>query len=213
MMPDFGESAGTLGAVLCGGGSRRFGSPKWDAPLDGVRLLDRALACQRRAFGDVIIVAARNFTGAGEGVTVVHDEWEDRGPATGIHAALGEAQRRGLEGVWCLPCDAPFANPELGRRLAARAFDGAGAVFPASHGPLGFEPLFGWYRTTCRDVLARLLADGSPSMSMVARALSRTELLSLEEVEAISPAELQFLNVNTPEDMALAERYLPQSRS
>lgn len=102
-----------LGAVLAGGQSRRFGSDKALALLDGKALIDHAITA----------LAAQT-----EAVIVCGREWSDwaadrpapgLGPLGGINAALHCAAARGYDAVLTAPCDAPFLPLDLAERLAA----------------------------------------------------------------------------------------------
>lgn len=201
-------TAKTLGAILCGGASRRFGSDKAEAKIEGRTLLDWSLANQQGAFGTPVLVLSGEMGRAVPGIEVVRDLLANRGPAGGIHAALSHAATGHFAGVWITPCDAPFAQPELGRELAAMARAGTLAVFPESRGPLGFEPLFGWYSAAAREPIERLIADGPMSMADLTDRIGPTVRLPIAEVEKIAPADFQFLNINTTADMELARELL-----
>ncbi len=97
-----------LGAILAGGESRRFGSNKAAAELDGRALIDwvrSALAPQVEA----LMVC---------GPAGLADRPAGRlGPLAGINAALHAAS--GFDAVLSVPCDAPLLPADLRRRLEA----------------------------------------------------------------------------------------------
>ncbi|WHU02910.1 MULTISPECIES: molybdenum cofactor guanylyltransferase [unclassified Sphingomonas] len=97
-----------LGAILAGGESRRFGSNKAAAVLEGRALIDwvrEALAPQV----DALLLCGP------EGLA---DRPLGRlGPLAGINAALHAAQ--GFDAVLSVPCDAPLLPPDLRARLEA----------------------------------------------------------------------------------------------
>jgi molybdopterin-guanine dinucleotide biosynthesis protein A len=98
--------------VLAGGQSRRFGSDKALALLDGKPLIEHAIAALV-VRTEAVIVCGRE-----------HGDWvPDRpepglGPLGGICAALHAAAERGYGAVLTAPCDVPWL-PEL-------PFEGAG---------------------------------------------------------------------------------------
>lgn len=127
-----------LGAVLAGGGSRRFGSDKALALLDGEPLIAhvvRALAAQTDAvvtcgkpFGDLVMVADRPGPGLG--------------PLGGIAAALHHAARHGYDAVISAGCDMPVLPSDLAARLcAARSDGGAAAAYLRDYPVIGLWPV------------------------------------------------------------------------
>jgi molybdenum cofactor cytidylyltransferase len=123
------------GLVLAAGEGRRFGGPKLAAELDGVALLDHAVAAMLGvpAIERVVVVlgahaeeiSARADLGAVE--TLVCERWSD-----GISASLGAgvAELAGAEAIVVTLGDQPFVTAQViaaivdqldGRRPAARA--------------------------------------------------------------------------------------------
>lgn len=140
-----------LGAVLAGGGSRRFGSDKAVALLDGVALIDRAIAAVA-AQCDAVLVCGRIV----DGVTSVADRpAADLGPLGGVNAALHHAASHGFVAVVSVPCDVPFLPPDLVARLR-----GAGdASVVASMPVIGL-----WPARLAADLDAHLGDGGDRSM-------------------------------------------------
>ena len=78
----------TAGLVLAAGEGRRFGGPKAPYVLDGVRLVDRAVALLRRAGCDPVLVVLGAWIGdVPDAVVVVNDEWQ---------SGMGSSLRSGL---------------------------------------------------------------------------------------------------------------------
>ncbi len=103
-----------LGAVLAGGRSRRFGSDKATAILDGASLIDRvvaALALQT----DGLVVCGRASTGI---ASIPDRPHADLGPLGGLAAALHHALDHGYDLVASVPCDTPVLPVDLITRLA-----------------------------------------------------------------------------------------------
>jgi len=201
----------TVGAVLAGGRSARFGSPKALALLGGARLFERVLASQREVFSEVVLVTSQPEIYGGFDVPLVADIHPGLGPAAGIHAALGWAVTRGARGVCISPCDAPFLSSSLLRLLAGTAsLRDVAAVIPRSAGPLGYEPLFGWYGAEALPVLHSQLVAGSIPMHRLIHALPSVHFVSGEELIRFGVPNCVFHNVNTPSDLRFARELLPR---
>lgn len=140
----------TLGAVLAGGRSRRFGSDKAVATLGGRTLLDHALAALQPHCDAVAIVGREG------GIA----DWPrpDMGPLGGIAAALIHAAETGFDQVLTAPVDCVRLPPDLrGLLEPAPAF-------------LTTQPVIGLWPVAALDDLKALLTDGS---DLAVRAFAR----------------------------------------
>lgn len=111
---------GLAGLVLAGGSSRRFGSDKALAVVDGVTMLDRAVACLRVVCDGPVLVASGDGTsrsGIGDGQVV--DLVDGAGPLSAIGAGL-VAHRDHSERVAVLAVDHVAPSPDLLQLLASR---------------------------------------------------------------------------------------------
>lgn len=148
-----------LGAILAGGGSRRFGSPKTLARLHGTPLWKVAAG----RLGEVCdeVVAIVNHPGVARAVELetLPDRVRLMGPLAGIDAALDRALRDGYKAALVLAVDMPWVETEA-LRLLAEAWRGEGRVSLASAGPpWGFHPLCGVYPVRALAPLAAALAE------------------------------------------------------
>jgi molybdopterin-guanine dinucleotide biosynthesis protein A len=106
-----------LGAVLAGGGSRRFGSDKAMALLHGKPLLvhaAEALARHTRA----VVLCGRTMVGFS---CLADRPAPDLGPLGGLNAALHHAAAHGFAGVLCTGCDMPVFPDALAQALIGEA--------------------------------------------------------------------------------------------
>jgi molybdenum cofactor guanylyltransferase len=165
--------------VLAGGSSRRFGSDKLDAPVDGVPLVDRALSGLP---DDVDVIVVGPPRRVGRPVRFVREDPPGGGPAaalvTGIRAALeGEAEQ-----IVVLPGDAPAAG-QAAVQLLSVLLRSPAATAVVGTDPTGFEqPLqLALTRSAARQLLAAAGPDGARGGS--ARALvARLDPPALREV-------------------------------
>lgn len=139
----------TLGAVLAGGRSRRFGSDKAAAILDGQTLLDHARAALHPHCDAVVVV------GRGE---VADWPRPDMGPLGGIAAALILASETGFDQLLTASVDCVRLPPGLLDLLEpAPAF-------------LDTQPVIGLWPVASLDALKAILTDGS---DLAVRAFAR----------------------------------------
>lgn len=104
-----------LGAILAGGRSRRFGSDKALALLDGRALLDHAAAALGALVEGTVVCGRAQ---AGDLPAIPDRPAPDLGPLGGLCAALHHAAANGFDAVLTLPCDTPLLPPGLLARVA-----------------------------------------------------------------------------------------------
>jgi len=182
-------TADVLGAVLAGGAGARLGGSKATVELAGRPMLHYPLAAFAQAGIEAIVVAKPSTALPPLDVALLREPEEPSHPLLGLVAALAHAGRRPI--VAC-PCDTPFVTAALLERLAA-APDTA-----VVHSGGRLHPLLARYRPENLLALREALA-ASTSVTAAAQSLSPT-LIAVEERATI--------NVNTPADLALAERML-----
>jgi len=179
-----------LVAVLAGGRGRRLGGAKAVAELGGRPLVAWPLAAA--AGMDAVVVAKRSTELPNLDVPVWLEPDEPAHPLTGLVRAL-----EGGRPVVAVGCDMPFVTPELLAALAA--FGGAAA--PVVDGRL--EPFPARYEPAALPALRAALAREAP----VRAVLEELAPAELELAAFGDPARLVW-SVNTPDDLAAAERWV-----
>lgn len=212
-----------LGAILAGGESRRYGSPKALAEVGGARIVDRVVAALRRVTPDLALLA--NEPGLFEDLDLPTrpDVRPGLGALGGIHTGLLWARAEGRPGILAVACDMPFPSVALLERLRAEAWPepgGAGdaaapgdplpdVVVPESRGRRGIEPLFAAYGVGCLPAIEARIEAGDRRMIGFHEDVA-VRRIPLAEVERLCDPARAFLNVNTPEEreraQAMAER-------
>ncbi|MEO6446923.1 MAG: NTP transferase domain-containing protein, partial [Gemmatimonadaceae bacterium] len=120
----------------------------------------------------------------------------------GLHAALSHAAHAVVVVAW----DMPFVPSGLLAALRALGESGADAALPESGSRRGLEPMCAYYTQRCLASIERRLDDGDRRVIsffddvQVAR-------LGASDVAAFGPSERLFMNVNSPEDLAVAEAH------
>ena len=191
------------GVVLAGGAASRYGGlPKGLEPVGGRRIIDRVVDGLRAVTDDLLLVA--NHPDAADwlpGVRVAGDLVPNAGGLGGIHAALHHAAGPVLIVAW----DMPFVPAALLARLRALG-DGADVAVPESGSRRGVEPLCAFYAPSCLPAIEQFLAAGDRRV-IGFHAQVRVARLRADEVSAFGDPERLFMNVNTPDDLALAEAH------
>jgi molybdenum cofactor guanylyltransferase len=173
------DRARLTGILLVGGASKRFGSPKALARIDGRTLAEIGWATL--AFCGERIAVGKAADGLALPFPVLDDESDVRAPIAGVVAGLRAAAN---EACVVLPVDTPRVTPAVLVDLAAAL---AEVAIPQT------GPLPGAYRRGALPALEAALAAGRLSL--------RDALLGLDRlVVEIDPALL--VNVNTPDELA-----------
>lgn len=172
-------TAGLTGILLVGGASRRFGSPKALAELDGETLAARAWRTLASVCDERLAVG-KHDDGLVLPFELVDDGSDVRAPLAGLVAGL-RASSNELSVV--LPVDVPLVRPEHLLRLADNCVD---ATVPQT------GPLPGAYRKSALSVLESRLARGELA---IRGALEELDVLVLE----LDPQAL--VNVNDRSDL------------
>lgn len=198
-----------MGAIIAGGRSVRFGSPKPLATVRGERMVDRVARALEPCTESVVLIANDEQLAHQVGLPWRHDVLQDVGSLAGIHAALLWARERDCGGILALAADMPLVPTSLLRRLRELGRDGWDVGVPESEGPRGVEPLCAWYGTGCLTAIEDAAARGDARMIGFHEAV-RTCRIPIEEVRAFGDPARLFMNINTPEDHALVERWLAE---
>jgi molybdopterin-guanine dinucleotide biosynthesis protein A len=173
-----------VAAVLAGGSSSRFGSPKADLEIEGRTFLERIVEMLLDAFDTVYVCGGDSEV---LGSTLIHDERPHAGPLGGIVSAL---DRAGDRPVFITAVDMPLVTLDTVNRLATPA-PGAGhaRIARVDRRP---QPLCGTYGKDLASLADRHLRYGDRSVMGFVTAIPHLELVDVTDGS--------LRNVNTPED-------------
>ncbi len=224
------EQESAEGWILAGGQSRRMGQDKARVRLAGrpllAHMLDklRALGLQSRIAGGVPGEDRARL----EPTQDPSSEWfpDSRagcGPMAGLATALAQSAS---PLILVLGIDLPLVSTALLAALLARArASGALATIPRASGRP--QPLCAVYRRELCEAVSRLLADDvlkmmhavsvaatetaeAPTMSLPVDTFDVETLVATGWPRLSRPVAWEFLNCNTPADLALAARVVSQ---
>lgn len=172
---------GVTGALLVGGASTRFGSPKALAEIGDETLAERSHRTLAAACDEVIVVGK-----AADELDLPFPLLDDgsvvRAAIVGVAAALRLAP---TDLVVILPTDMPWVTPGVLRALVTGA-EGVDVAIPQT------GPLPGAYRRSALPVFEHRLASGDLALH---RALQELRCRTVEVDESL------LCNVNTPDDL------------
>lgn len=195
------------GVILAGGRATRMGGgDKGLLRVGGQRLIDRVIA----RLGPQCGALALNANGdparfADLGLPVLADSIDGfPGPLAGVLAGLDWAAGQGASHIVTAAADTPFFPTDLVDRLwAARGPSGMSlAATRDDNGKLWRHPTFGLWPVALRDDLRRALQGG------LRKVVLWTDQYGAGTAEFAATPSDPFFNINTPDDIALAETLL-----
>ncbi len=201
-----GPKAAAAGIVLAGGRSTRMGRPKAALEWHGSTLLHRVAGIVARAVdGPVIVVRAPGQTlpPLPDGVELVDDAREGRGPLQGLAAGL-EAVGDRADRAYVSSTDVPLLHPAfVGAVIAAAARDDVDVALPVAHGYR--HPLAAAYGASLLGVVEALIADDLLRPAALfercrVRELDEDALLADRALAEADPNLSSLLNVNDPDE-------------
>lgn len=200
---------GRSGVVLAGGYSRRFGSEdKALAELDGYSLIGRVINAVSTVTDEVVVSCRPTQVGRFKEIRastpvdgVVEDRFQGAGPLAGIEAGLNATM-----GTYAavVACDMPLVEPAVIEALFERA-DGVDAVVP-EHTDGQLQPVQAVYRSQPMYETAKRMLPERGSMH------AALDTLDVITVPTEQFPERSFHNVNTRQDLELAEQRRPLDR-
>ena len=191
------------GVILAGGNASRYGgAPKGLERVGGRRIIDRLAESLVPATDDLLLIA--NDPAAGSwlpGVRCAADIRPGLGSLGGIHAALVHAAGPVLVVAW----DMPFVPTGLLSALRV-AGESADAAVAESGSRRGVEPLCAYYGPACVSAIERRLdADDRRVIGFFEDV--RVARVGADVVARFGDPAIIFMNVNSPDELGLAEEY------
>ncbi len=190
-------------AILAGGRGRRLGGVEKGLVEIGGRKIIEIILDSLKDFNSVIVCRdeeqAKLYSVFGE-VTV--DIYRGMGPLAGIHSALSYFS----EEMVVVGADMPFVSSEVCRYLLSQC-RGVFAVVPV-WGDGRFEPTLSAYSPHILSEVEECLRRGDRKVICAFERLGNVKYISVDELRKFDASLLTFFNINTPEDLKLAERII-----
>lgn len=186
-------------AIQAGGLSSRMGEDKALLKLHGVPLIELVLREIEDLTDEILITTNNPKVLEYLHVRLVTDPMPGEGALRGLHTALASANN---ERVLVLACDMPFVQKELlAAMLSINSSDDV--IVPMLDG--NYEPMHAIYlRTPCLRAVETALNAGEKKLTSFFQYV-RVHTLGEEIVGMYDPEGLSFYNINTPQDLQVAE--------
>lgn len=189
--------------VLAGGQSSRMGRDKALIDIEGTPLLRRVCNVALQCTPIVYVITFRPERYRAIVPLTCHllqeqalpGETEPHGPLIGFAQALEVLQREEMQTEWVLllACDLPRLAGETLQQWVKALDDASDAIALLPRTAKGWEPLCGFYRTSCLASLRAAIERGDRSFQ---------RWLFQESVKELPLDDTQMLfNCNTPEDL------------
>jgi len=188
-------------AIIAGGKSTRMGTDKAFVDLDGKPVIAHLLERISDLGQSETFLIANRPDYEQFGLPVYGDILQEKGPLGGIYTALTHSQ---CPFTLMLACDMPLVNTQLLHYMITLRIGGPfDAIVPrVNHYP---EGLHAAYRKTCLSPIRRRLdVDRLKVIDFYEDV--RIRYLDEAEWQAFDPNGISFYNVNTPDQLAEAQR-------
>jgi molybdenum cofactor guanylyltransferase len=191
------------GVILAGGTSKRFnGIIKAKIVIDGKTIISRIIETMSDIFDEIIIATNTpdEFQEYNE-YKIVGDQFLNRGPLGGIHAALKESER---EGIFAFASDMPLLDKEIIiRQMDFYNTNKYDILIPQIEQYI--EPLHGIFNRTLIRILEDYL-EGDNNYTM--RAFFKSVDAHYFQIEGSEKNRRAFTNINSPSDIFIVKKLL-----
>lgn len=196
-------------AIMAGGKSSRMGTDKSFVELHGKPMIEHLIEqVSNLGQSETLLITNRPDDYAHLGLPMVGDVFPDSGSLGGIYTAVYNSK---FQDVLIIACDMPFVKPDfLGYMLDLRAEEKGpyDVIVPrVDNYPEGLHAI---YSKGCLAPIKKSIAmDRLKVISFYDEVCVR--YLDEPEFQSFDPKGLSFFNVNTPEQLAEAQRLIQQN--
>ncbi|MEM8529563.1 MAG: molybdenum cofactor guanylyltransferase [Chloroflexota bacterium] len=209
------DSPPIAGIVVAGGSSRRLGTDKRKLRLwgdEGPTLLEHTVGILADLCTEIIVVLNDPEQWQDLPAQLLCDCYADAGALGGIYSGLAAIS---TAHALVVAADLPFLNRELLQAMIALPRDYDVLVPPASQPNKtrnrdGLETLHAIYSKTCLPPMQHLLEQDERRITAVFSHVTTITLMS-DYVKSFDPLGRAFLNINTPEELIIAQKHIQNS--
>lgn len=189
-------------AILAGGLSRRMGTNKSFLSLAGKPLIEHVIERISALRLPAILITNTPEQYAHFELPMYGDVYPQCGSLGGLYTALHYGP---ADYTLCVACDMPFLNVDLLRYMLDLR-SGIDGVVPYIAG--NYESLHAIYRQTCLPAIRDQIERKQFRISDIYPQLQVRRITEVE-IDRFDPDQSSFVNLNTPDDVAHIQKWLP----
>jgi Molybdopterin-guanine dinucleotide biosynthesis protein A len=191
-----------LGVILAGGKSSRFGSNKSLSNLSNIKLIEHVVNKISKYFSEILIVSNDSkLILDSSNIKIIKDcKRGQLGPLIGVLSAMKYAnQKKKYNWVITFPCDTPFFDETIIEKMIQKASSKNEKIFLIKDKKQKHN-IFGIWSTSLEKTLELDLNNNFRKVDLWA------DKIGCSYIEKDIKNKNEFLNINTKEDLELAER-------
>ena len=193
-----------LGVILAGGKSSRFGSNKSLSKLANNKLIEHVINKIDTYFSEILVVS--NDSGLiieNKKIKIIEDCIKGYlGPLAGVLSAMKYANSFENKFKWIItfPCDTPFFEKLIIEKMIVKAATPKEKIYFIKD-KIQRHNIFGLWSTSLEDILEEDLKNNFRKVDLWA------DKIGCNFIEKDIQNKNEFLNINTKEDLELAEKF------
>ena len=191
-----------LGVILAGGKSSRFGSNKSLSNLSNSKLIEHVINKINKYFSEILIVSNDSKLILDDpNIKIIKDCKEGYlGPLVGVLSAMKYAnQSNKYNWLITFPCDTPFFDQTIIEKMIQKTSSKKEKIFLIKEKEQRHN-IFGAWSTSLEKILEQDLNNNFRKVDLWA------DKIGCSYIEKDIKKENEFLNINTKEDLELANR-------
>ena len=197
-----------LGVILAGGKSSRFGSNKSLSMLANNKLIEHVINKIDLYFPEILLISNDSSLKVNnKKIKIIKDCIKGYlGPLAGVLSAMKYANSSKNKYKWIItfPCDTPFFNKIIIEKMIEKSISAKGKIYFIKDKKQRHN-IFGLWSTSLEDILKEDLINNFRKVDLWA------DKIGCNFIEKDIQNENEFLNINTKEDLELAEKFIKKN--
>ena len=197
-----------LGVVLAGGKSSRFGTNKSLSMLANNKLIEHVINKIDAYFSEILVISNDSSLKLNnQKINIIKDCIKGHlGPLAGILSAMKYANSFKNKYKWIItfPCDTPFFNKIIIEKMIKKSISAKEKIYFVKDKKQRHN-IFGLWSTSLEDILEKDLNNNFRKVDLWA------DKIGCNFIEKDIQNENEFLNINTKEDLELAEKFIKKN--
>ncbi len=197
-----------LGTVLAGGKSSRFGTNKSLSMLANNKLIEHVINKIDAYFSEILVISNDSSLKLNnQKINIIKDCIKGHlGPLAGILSAMKYANSFKNKYKWIItfPCDTPFFNKIIIEKMIEKSISAKEKIYFVKDKKQRHN-IFGLWSTSLEDILEKDLNNNFRKVDLWA------DKIGCNFIEKDIQNENEFLNINTKEDLELAEKFIKKN--